>query len=113
MKIESRMLISKETMQKLSDANESVRGTDNYMKYRMEWSCKFFHKDKEEWTKWLHQGYGCPFRIDTNSANSGYIIRIRNGNVFMESFPYFIEGMKIVERYRVTAEVMKLLGWKV
>lgn len=113
MKIESRMLISQEAMRKLLDADESAKGTDDYMKYRMEWSCKFYHEDKGKWTKWLHSGYSCPIRVNPESANSGHIIRIRNGNVFMESFPYFIEGTKIVERYRVTDEVMKLLDWEI
>ena len=46
MKIESRMLIDKETMQKLINADSSVRGTDDYMRYRMEYSFKFFDDEK-------------------------------------------------------------------
>ena len=114
MKIESRMLIDKETMQKLINADSSVRGTDDYMRYRMEYSFKFFDDEKKIWTKWFHGGFGIPARYNPAWANSGYIIRVRNGNIFIESLQYREGGTNTltVERYRVTDEVIKLLGWE-
>ena len=112
MKIESRMLIDKEDIQKIGEADKSVKGTDDYMRYRMEMSCKFFDEKKAKWTRWIHIGYDVPYRNNPEWANSGYIIRIRNGSVFIESLQYHEGDIKTVERYRVTDEVMELLDWE-
>lgn len=113
MKIESRILVRKEDIQKIREADSSVKGTDNYMQYRMEMSCKFFNEENAKWTRWNHIGYDVPYRNNPEWANSGYITRIRNGNVFIESLQYIEGGIKTVDRYRVTDEVMKLLDWEI
>lgn len=79
---------TKEMLDKLSVANESVKGTRNYQKYYMSITAK-----SEKTGKWFHTGYYIPFTTGTfrKSKDNLYIITVSG------------------DRYEVTDEVKKLL----
>lgn len=113
MKIENRMLISKEDIQKIKDANESVKGTLDYTKYLMEEEYRYYNEEKEKWGRWKYIAWSYPIRYNPGWANSGYYIEIYRGHVFIKSLAYTEFGRKCVDRYRVTDRIMELLDWQI
>lgn len=85
--------ITQEMIDKIIDANESVRGTSNYTKYLMEMSCKVDNH-------WVFCGYGIPYRI-----NVSYYIKTIKDN----SYIYVVNKDNSLERYKLTNEIINLL----
>ena len=83
-----KIYVTKEQIKVLAKANELVKGTSDYAKYYIECEWK---NDKGVWK----------FIGHTNSIRPGYVKKVRGQIYVYDEFN---------NRYRLTAEVMKVLG---
>ena len=88
-----------EDMNKLRDAHESVRGTNEYQKYLMENELKRKRSDGK-WSNWKFIGWYIPYSADEVKIKKvGEKVYIMCDGAFGDE----------VERYTVTEEVNELL----
>lgn len=96
--------ITREELDKITEANEKVKGTDEYGKYYM--PCEFKIKKDGRWKRWILSCWGAPvFRKGT------YYLKIIKDNTYIISEEYDDGwGYLEVERYGVTDAVKELLN---
>ena len=82
---------TKEMLGKLMEANNSMKGTNNYTKYHME------NEAKSENGRWFFIGHSIPYQTGIIKS-------------FKESTYIITESSSCKARYRVTDEVKNLLG---
>ena len=92
--------MTEKELNKIKEANESVKGTLEYTKYHM-W-CTSKSKRNNKWTAWNFLGRSIPKRTK-------YYIKMVKDKMYLISDEYKIFDSIYVERYEVTDEIKKLL----
>lgn len=95
-------IITAEEIEKIRQANESMKGTDKYNKYHMCHSSKRTIDDK--WGKWTYLGWDIPYR------SIPYFIKTIKDTTYIMSEKYNDFGESCIERYEVTDSVKELLN---
>lgn len=91
-----------EELQKLWAANEAVKGTSEYLKYKMMHEWKRPHENGK-WSNWLYCGWDIAY-----SLNDGAIVKKVKDTVYlMSKAPSNLDGS--IDRWTVTEEVNELL----
>ena len=94
--------ITREVLEKIYDANNAMRGTDEYNKYYL--STTFKRKENGKWTNWKFIGWGVPYRLNGNA----YIKTVRENTYII--FEYDECGVPYMERYEINEAVKALIG---
>ena len=98
-----RKMVTNEQIQKIVDANETVCGTVNYMKYSM--CCEYKYKETDnKWSAWKYVAWTIPY--GTGKFVNYYFKTVRGKLYIMAENTYNNE----IERYEVTPVVKELLG---
>lgn len=88
--------------QRLSEANEKVRGTNNYAKYRM--MTEYKTKTNGRWGAWKFLGWGVPFPFEMKVKKVG-------DKIYLMKEGTTVFGEKEITRYTLTEtcnEVLKV-----
>lgn len=106
-----KLYITREQLNLLTNARNSVRGTSDYLKYNMAMEYKYTKMNrntlKDEYTNWYFIGYSIPSRIE--KPDFYYTKRVKD-NLYIISEPYYDElGHLNVERFTVSEAVQELL----
>ena len=98
-----KLYITREQLNLLTNARNSVRGTSDYLKYNMAMEYKYTKMN----TNWYFIGYSIPSRIE--KPDFYYTKRVKD-NLYIISEPYYDElGHLNVERFTVSEAVQELL----
>lgn len=93
--------VSEHEMNKLVEANDSVRGTNDYMKYHM--MAEYKTKRDGKWSKWNFLSWGVPVPFDMTVKKVGE-------NVFLMREGVNCMGEEEITRYTLTESVNQILN---
>lgn len=97
--------VSMEQIDKIKQANETVKGTLEYGKYTMQYEYKYKNKNDESFCNWKFVGYGIPIK------NMIYHLKKIKNNLYIISEEYEDSfGNLTVDRWLVTDTVKYLLS---
>lgn len=94
-------MVSDQEMEKLVEANLSVCGTSDYMKYHM--MTEYKTKCNGKWSNWKFLGWGVPVPFDMKVKKVG-------DNVFLMREDISHVGEEEVTRYTLTESVNQILN---
>lgn len=93
--------VSEQDIQKLVEANDSVRGTSDYMKYHMMIEYKTKHNGK--WSSWKFLSWGVPIPFDM-------IVKKVGKNIFLMREGLSAMGEEEITRYTLTESANTILN---
>ena len=100
----AKKFVTREMLEKIYEANNAMRGTNEYNKYYM--STTYKRKENGKWTGWKFLGWGVPYRLN----GEAYVKTVGENTYIM--FEYEDYGVPCIERYAVDEAVKALIGLK-
>lgn len=98
-----KMIVEKADLQRLIDANESVKGTRDYRKYYMPYYFKYKNGKDGEWSKWYYMGYYVP------RAEYDMEVKKVGETIYLMGKEYMDCGSPTIKRFELTEESNKIL----